>query len=165
MLRGLPHLLQYIPAPVEKRKQIPDPDNEPDFYKISEIFSLPGQYANIVEEARAGLAARGIVIHDDPPVHPPSVASLASATQANHPNLSLLHAATHPSLAGFASQRLPYAVNPAASMQPSLPVELLLARRRQQEIDHELARHAALTAMLQEEEAKREKQGRKDDKN
>lgn len=164
MLRGLPHLLQYIPAPVEKRKQIPDPDNEPDFYEISKLFSLPDHFNSIVEEAKAGLAARGIVIQDDPPLHPQSVASMPGAAQTNNPNLSLLHAALNQSMMGMASQRLPYAINPVASLPQPLPVELLLAHQRQQEMDRELARRATLTAILQEEEEKRQQQDKQGEK-
>jgi hypothetical protein len=66
MLRGLPHLTKYAPEPVELRKMFPDPENEPDFYKISELFPLPGDRKDPREEARAALAARGIIISDMP---------------------------------------------------------------------------------------------------
>lgn len=64
MLRGLPHLTLYAPEPVELRKTFPDPENEPDFYKISELFPLPGDRKDPREEAKAALAARGIIITD-----------------------------------------------------------------------------------------------------
>jgi hypothetical protein len=47
------------------RKKIPDPDNEPNFYEISELFPLPGDKLDILEEAKAGLKARGIVLLND----------------------------------------------------------------------------------------------------
>jgi hypothetical protein len=40
MLRGLPHLTQYMPEPKDARRLIPDPENEPDFYEISRHFPL-----------------------------------------------------------------------------------------------------------------------------
>lgn len=43
MLRGLAHLAKYMPAPKDARRLHPDPDNEPDFYKISEKFPLTDQ--------------------------------------------------------------------------------------------------------------------------
>ena len=68
LLRGLPHLLQYSPEPTEKRKLLPDPDNEPDFYEISKLFPLPGDVKDLRrEEAKAALAAKGIIISDGPP--------------------------------------------------------------------------------------------------
>jgi hypothetical protein len=47
------------------RKKIPDPDNEPNFYEISELFPLPGDKIDILEEAKAGLKARGIILLND----------------------------------------------------------------------------------------------------
>jgi hypothetical protein len=41
MLRGLPHLLKYMPPGRDSRRLIPDPDHEPDFYAISRLFPLP----------------------------------------------------------------------------------------------------------------------------
>jgi len=41
MLRSLPHLCKYMPEPKDARRQIPDPENEPDFYRISKLFPLP----------------------------------------------------------------------------------------------------------------------------
>jgi hypothetical protein len=43
MLRGLPHLSKYMPKPKDARRQIPDPDNEPDFYEISSKYPLPDE--------------------------------------------------------------------------------------------------------------------------
>jgi hypothetical protein len=41
MLRGLPHLIQYMPKPRDARRLIPDPDNEPNFYAITKQYPLP----------------------------------------------------------------------------------------------------------------------------
>jgi len=63
LLRGLPHLLDYLPEAVSRRKLLPDPENEPDFYEISKLFPLPGDSSTDVrEEAKAALAAQGIII-------------------------------------------------------------------------------------------------------
>ena len=43
MLKDMPHLCKYMPAPKDARRQIPDPENEPDFYKIAAAYPLPGQ--------------------------------------------------------------------------------------------------------------------------
>lgn len=40
-LRGLPHLCRYMPAPKDARRQIPDPDNEPDLSAISRLYPVP----------------------------------------------------------------------------------------------------------------------------
>lgn len=41
-LRGLPHLLRFMPPPkTNRRRLVPDPDNEPDLFRISELFPLP----------------------------------------------------------------------------------------------------------------------------
>ena len=40
-LRGLPHLLPYIPPGRDARRLLPDPDNEPDLYAISRLCPLP----------------------------------------------------------------------------------------------------------------------------
>ena len=42
MLRSLPHLAIYMPRSRNARRLIPDPDNEPDLYAISEQFPVPG---------------------------------------------------------------------------------------------------------------------------
>lgn len=40
-LRGMIHLCKYMPEPKDARRQIPDPDNEPDFDSISRLYPLP----------------------------------------------------------------------------------------------------------------------------
>lgn len=42
-LRGLPLLCKYMPKPKIARRLISDPENEPNFYRISETFPLPDQ--------------------------------------------------------------------------------------------------------------------------
>jgi hypothetical protein len=42
MLRGMPHLIKYMPESRDARRLIPDPENEPDFYAISKNYLLPG---------------------------------------------------------------------------------------------------------------------------
>jgi len=39
----MPHLCKYMPQPKNARRLIPDPENEPDFYRISELFPLNGE--------------------------------------------------------------------------------------------------------------------------
>lgn len=73
LLRGLPHLTKYAPELSERRKVLEDPENEPDFYKISELFPLPDAKKDMREEAKAALAARGIIISNPG-------ASMATAT-------------------------------------------------------------------------------------
>ena len=80
MLRGLPHLTHYAPHPVERRKLLPDPENEPDFYGISKLFPLPDDQTNQVEEARAALAKRGIFITNETPTTPVASNSISAAT-------------------------------------------------------------------------------------
>jgi hypothetical protein len=41
ILRGLPHLVKYMPEPKDSRLLIPDPANEPDLYAISSEYPLP----------------------------------------------------------------------------------------------------------------------------
>ena len=40
-LRGLPHLSKYAPDQKDARRLIPDPENEPDLYKVSKTYPLP----------------------------------------------------------------------------------------------------------------------------
>lgn len=40
MLRGRPHLCQYMPKRKDARRQVPDPTNEPNFYAIADRFPL-----------------------------------------------------------------------------------------------------------------------------
>jgi hypothetical protein len=37
----MPHLAKYMPNPKDARRQIPDPENEPNFYEISRKYPLP----------------------------------------------------------------------------------------------------------------------------
>jgi hypothetical protein len=57
MLRGLPHLVKYMPEAKDARRLIPDPENEPDFERIRKAFPLPDTQAGMLELALA-LAAR-----------------------------------------------------------------------------------------------------------
>jgi hypothetical protein len=41
MLRGLPHLAKFMPKPKDARRQIPDPQNEPNFCEITKKYPLP----------------------------------------------------------------------------------------------------------------------------
>ncbi|GAX10545.1 hypothetical protein FisN_40Lh014 [Fistulifera solaris] len=54
-LQGGFHLLKYMPEIKDIRRQIADPDNEPDFYEISQRFpvSLPSETSNEVAAAAA----------------------------------------------------------------------------------------------------------------
>jgi hypothetical protein len=53
MLRGLPHLAKYMPEAKDARRMIPDPDNEPDFERVSKVFPLPDERAAMMEMALA----------------------------------------------------------------------------------------------------------------
>ena len=39
----MPHLCKYMPEPKRSRRLAPDPENEPNFYQISQLFPLPDQ--------------------------------------------------------------------------------------------------------------------------
>lgn len=65
LLLGLPHLLQYSPPAVNRRRLLPDPSNEPNFDRISVLFPLPGDRRALVAEARQQLESRGCYISDD----------------------------------------------------------------------------------------------------
>jgi hypothetical protein len=41
MLRGLPHLVKYMPEAKDARRLIPDPESELDFESISKVYPLP----------------------------------------------------------------------------------------------------------------------------
>jgi hypothetical protein len=59
MLRGLPHLAKYMPEAKDARRMIPDPDNEPDFERVSKVFPLPDDRAAMMEMALAVRNAAG----------------------------------------------------------------------------------------------------------
>jgi hypothetical protein len=40
-MRGLPHLIEYMPESKDARRLVPDPENELDFYAISSKYPLP----------------------------------------------------------------------------------------------------------------------------
>jgi hypothetical protein len=40
-LRGFPHLCKYMPTPYAARRLMADPQNEPDFYKITKLYPIP----------------------------------------------------------------------------------------------------------------------------
>jgi hypothetical protein len=40
-VRGLEHVARYMPRAKDARRQVPDPDNEPDFDEITKRFPLP----------------------------------------------------------------------------------------------------------------------------
>jgi hypothetical protein len=63
-LRGMPHLLPYFPEPMERRRLLADPENEPNFSEIACLFYLPGDRRLLVQEARNRLQRRGILIWD-----------------------------------------------------------------------------------------------------
>lgn len=43
----MPHLCMYMPKSKNARHLIPDPDNEPDFYRLSKVFPLGDQEKEI----------------------------------------------------------------------------------------------------------------------
>lgn len=95
MLRGLPHLTQYAPQPVERRKLLPDPENEPNFYEISQLFPLPDEKTNQIELARSALAQRGIYLSNNTttvpsPPHNYSTAAVFDHIPSRAVNLNLL---------------------------------------------------------------------------
>ena len=49
LLREVPHLAKYMPVAKDARRMIPDPDNEPDFERISKVFPLPDAQAAALE--------------------------------------------------------------------------------------------------------------------
>jgi hypothetical protein len=117
LLRGLPHLSHYAPQPVERRKLLPDPDNEPDFYEISQLFPLPDDQTNQLEEARAALAKRGIYLANDAPAVPcppyttssistASVLSQIPSSDIDPSSLSPLHDLSASNLSAVAAARL-----------------------------------------------------------
>ena len=73
MLRGLPHLCQYMPRSKDARRLIPDPENEPNFEVISKAFPVPGCF---IEDRKEEPSAK------PPPVESaramPQVASLST---------------------------------------------------------------------------------------
>mmetsp|Transcript_1053 Transcript_1053/g.1327 ORF Transcript_1053/g.1327 Transcript_1053/m.1327 type:complete len:360 (+) Transcript_1053:66-1145(+) len=46
-LRGMPHLCKYMPKPKNARHLVPDPENEPDFYRLSKLSPLADQKEEI----------------------------------------------------------------------------------------------------------------------
>jgi hypothetical protein len=60
----MPHLLPYFPEPMERRRLLADPENEPNFSEIACLFYLPGDRRLLVQEARNRLQRRGIQIWD-----------------------------------------------------------------------------------------------------
>jgi hypothetical protein len=40
-LRGLPHLCKYMPLPRDARRLIPDPENQPNFSAITQMWPIP----------------------------------------------------------------------------------------------------------------------------
>jgi hypothetical protein len=59
LLREVPHLAKYMPEAKDARRMIPDPDNEPDFERISKVFPLPNAQAAALELA---LAVRNAIV-------------------------------------------------------------------------------------------------------
>jgi hypothetical protein len=53
MLRGIPHIAKYMPEAKDARRMLPDPENEPDFERISKVFPLPDERAAMLELALA----------------------------------------------------------------------------------------------------------------
>lgn len=64
----MPHLCKYMPKPKNARHLTPDPDNEPDFYKLSRLYPLTDQEAfGEIEIPSASLKKLAPAMPRDPP--------------------------------------------------------------------------------------------------
>ena len=57
MLRGMPHLTKYMPRAKDARRLLPDPENEPDFYQISQRFPLADEKKELAGRNALGVTA------------------------------------------------------------------------------------------------------------
>ena len=88
MLRGYPNLCQYMPRPKEARRLISDPENEPNFYEISQRYPLVDDpmFGHGVLEEDQGLNQGGLEGEKDS--NEPQVDETRSSTQAGWMNES-----------------------------------------------------------------------------
>lgn len=47
IIKNMPHLTKYMPEPRDARRQIPDPDTEPELYKISAAYPVPKKVGEV----------------------------------------------------------------------------------------------------------------------
>mmetsp|Transcript_5226 Transcript_5226/g.10746 ORF Transcript_5226/g.10746 Transcript_5226/m.10746 type:complete len:338 (+) Transcript_5226:95-1108(+) len=59
-LRGMKHLLKYMPPGRDARRLMPDPENEPDLYAISRVCPLPEQVSTFDHQAQQGMPPGGL---------------------------------------------------------------------------------------------------------
>jgi len=57
MLRGMPHLTKYMPRAKDARRLLPDPENELDFYQITQRYPLPDESKAMVGHHALGVTA------------------------------------------------------------------------------------------------------------
>lgn len=65
-LNNRPHLHKYMPEMKDIRRQIADPDHEPDFYEISRRFPLSAHVNAVVSAASIQLPATAVVVNEEP---------------------------------------------------------------------------------------------------
>ncbi|GAX24522.1 hypothetical protein FisN_18Lh076 [Fistulifera solaris] len=129
-LRNMPHLCKYMPDSKDARRQIPDPENEPDLYEISKRFSFAGavevKSPSIVPETPSTSLLSSRTASELPWMVPPPAKRVAVGT------------ASLPSL---------------ATLPPVLPATPHLVQLAQTLRRDELIRKAALVASLENRQA------------
>jgi hypothetical protein len=128
-LRNMPHLCKYMPDSKDARRQIPDPDNEPDLYEISEQFPFSGA---TVQEVKS------------PPPETASTSLLSSRTASELPWM------VPPPAKRAAVASLPSLAALPPMLAPTTPNLVQLAQTLRRD---ELIRKAALVASLENRQA------------
>lgn len=99
MLKGRPHLCQYMPRRKDARRQVADPTNEPNFYAISSRYPLTETPRNATETLNTGTrhdhaapvpmvatsSSSSLLMGLAPPpptIQPPAVSPILTATTA-----------------------------------------------------------------------------------
>ena len=92
-LRGMPWLSKYMPKPTNARHLMPDPENEPDLYRLSTLFPLAGD-EQIVGPAKPAETKTPLALERIPPTPVAATVSHAHFSQVLNPTQAFRHPGT-----------------------------------------------------------------------
>mmetsp|Transcript_377 Transcript_377/g.800 ORF Transcript_377/g.800 Transcript_377/m.800 type:complete len:309 (-) Transcript_377:2728-3654(-) len=146
MLKGRPHLCQYMPPCKDARRLVADPENEPNFYRICRQYPLDGS-APFVEDAADDLPHAKRIRSDSVTKMPKGIALGANALA----GLAALGVSSPAPVKGSQSQQLNSGAAPASNQAAALLSILEAQNQKRKEEEQQRAMLAA--ALLQHQGA------------
>mmetsp|Transcript_10941 Transcript_10941/g.15416 ORF Transcript_10941/g.15416 Transcript_10941/m.15416 type:complete len:452 (+) Transcript_10941:101-1456(+) len=157
-LKGLPHLTKYMPKPKNARRLAPDPQNEPNFYKIAEMFPLPRQSGASNSSTRESVTSSAVPVAKPAPQpidtseqdKKPSARPSVTAKPALKPQ-SVTSATSKPAPPTVTSSTAAASVARNSTTAAAAAARSLLLTQQQQQSQNENLKQLVTRALLQQQ--------------